>query len=367
MPLLTDRQERFIEEYLIDQNASAAAARAGYTARNMAAQGSELMNHPEIRERIRAAMQDVLAEIRASALDLMKRRVAAVYFDPIRLFKAGWEPMPVEEMDAETRALVEVRTVMRKSGRVVYVKQPDRDKALRALERFHEKLERLQEKEAERLWKAGLCLSLEEIEALDGGGAEGEGISDKPHVLSGGGVEEGGNFSQKGMVLSGSGDGLDPRLRGDAPKEVPLGHDKQWGVGVSRENCEDDQVLSGWSVGANGASSTPDPEIRGQSPTSLGHDQQQGPGASRENGENDQVLSGKRSEDGLDSRLRGNAPKEVPLGHDSGGRRGREVMGGWEKAEETMVLSGGAAGAGALVRGNPEKPKEMSGREAALA
>ncbi|HEY4371735.1 MAG TPA: terminase small subunit, partial [Burkholderiales bacterium] len=37
---LTDRQERFVLEYLNDQNASAAAARAGYTARNMAAQGS---------------------------------------------------------------------------------------------------------------------------------------------------------------------------------------------------------------------------------------------------------------------------------------------------------------------------------------
>jgi len=43
---LTDRQERFVFEYLKDQNASAAAERAGYTAKNMASQGNELMNNP---------------------------------------------------------------------------------------------------------------------------------------------------------------------------------------------------------------------------------------------------------------------------------------------------------------------------------
>ena len=37
---LTFRQERFVFEYLKDQNASAATARAGYTARNLASQGN---------------------------------------------------------------------------------------------------------------------------------------------------------------------------------------------------------------------------------------------------------------------------------------------------------------------------------------
>jgi hypothetical protein len=40
---LTFRQERFVFECLKDRSASTAAARAGQTARNMVAQGSELM------------------------------------------------------------------------------------------------------------------------------------------------------------------------------------------------------------------------------------------------------------------------------------------------------------------------------------
>jgi phage terminase small subunit len=287
MPLLTDRQERFIEEYLIDQNASAAAARAGYTARNMAAQGNELMNHPEIRERIRAAMQDYLAELRASAVALMKKRVAAAFFDPIRLLKNGWEPMPVEEMDEETRALVEVRMVMRKSGRVVYVKQPDREKALRALERLHEKMEWLREKEADRLWKAGLCMSLEEIEALDGGGVEGSENFEKPQEMLGRREGTKSGFPEKDMVLSGSEDGA----------------------------CE--------------VAGLREPEIRGQSTKSP-------------------IRPG-------DIVVRPQFPAAV-----AGGSL-------FEKRGEPMVLSGWAAGAGALADEKSEKTGEMLGREAALA
>ena len=40
---LTDKQERFAHEYLIDQNASAAALRAGYSARSHRARASQLL------------------------------------------------------------------------------------------------------------------------------------------------------------------------------------------------------------------------------------------------------------------------------------------------------------------------------------
>ena len=77
---LTDRQERFVLEYLKDHNAGAAAGRAGYTARNLAAQGCELMNNPAVRHRVRAGMQSLLAEMRCSALSLMRHRMRAAFF-----------------------------------------------------------------------------------------------------------------------------------------------------------------------------------------------------------------------------------------------------------------------------------------------
>ena len=51
MPL-THRQWRFIHEYMIDQNASAAAVRAGYSAKSKGAQAAELMRNERVIEQI---------------------------------------------------------------------------------------------------------------------------------------------------------------------------------------------------------------------------------------------------------------------------------------------------------------------------
>ncbi|HEY4370621.1 MAG TPA: terminase small subunit, partial [Burkholderiales bacterium] len=183
---LTDRQLRFVFEYLQDQNASAAAVRAGYAEKSRAAQAHQLMNNPAVQERIRLEMQSLLAELRCSALALMKERMRAAFFRAGKMFKEGWELAAPDEMDEETRAALEVRTVLRKSGPVVYTRQPDRNKALRALERVHERLDMLNEKHWARLEKEGRLKSLEEIEAMDDGGEMPVDFPEKPMVFSGG-------------------------------------------------------------------------------------------------------------------------------------------------------------------------------------
>lgn len=55
---LTPRQERFVEEYLIDLNASAAAIRAGYSVKNAGKIGSELLG----KTRIKTAIAEAMAE-----------------------------------------------------------------------------------------------------------------------------------------------------------------------------------------------------------------------------------------------------------------------------------------------------------------
>ena len=47
MPL-TPKQERFVEEYLIDLNATQAAIRAGYSAKTAEAQGSRLLSNVNV-------------------------------------------------------------------------------------------------------------------------------------------------------------------------------------------------------------------------------------------------------------------------------------------------------------------------------
>ena len=236
---LTFRQERFVLEYLKDQNASAAAARAGYTARNMASQGNELMNNPAIRDRVRIEMQSLLAELRCSALELMKQRMRAAFFRAEKMFRQGWEPLAVDEMEEETRQAVEVSTVLRKSGPVVRVKQPDRNRALRALEKAHERLDRLNEQYYAQLEKQGAVPSLEEIEAMDGGGVAANQIPEKPQVLSGPGpapLAAGPQISEKHQVLSGSGVSAECR---------PASFDKLRTNGRGAGISEIPQVLSG--------------------------------------------------------------------------------------------------------------------------
>jgi len=206
---LTFRQERFVFEYLKDQNASAAAARAGYTAQNMASQGSELMKMPAVRDRVRLEMASLLAELRCSALELMKQRMRIAFFRVDKMFAQGWEPKPLDQLDEETRLVLEVSTVLRKNGPVTRVKHPDRSKALRALEKVHETMERLNEQYYAKLEKAGELPSLEEIEAMDGGGqlTPAPVIAKKPQVLSGRGpapLVAGFRNSEKPQILSGS-------------------------------------------------------------------------------------------------------------------------------------------------------------------
>jgi phage terminase small subunit len=209
---LTFRQERFVFEYLKDQNASAAAARAGYTAKNLASQGSELMGNPAIADRIRFEMQSILAELRCSALELMKQRMRAAFFDPGKLLN-GWEPVPLDQLDAETRAVLDVSTVLRKGVPVVRVKQADRHKALRALERVHERMEMLNQRYYAKLEREGKLPSLEEIEAMDGGGVQAQPVNpdseipENPQVLSRvapRSAAEAARISGEPQVLSGS-------------------------------------------------------------------------------------------------------------------------------------------------------------------
>ena len=55
---LTPKQERFVQEYLGDLNATAAAKRAGYSAKNADKIGSELLGKTRVSEALQKAMQE---------------------------------------------------------------------------------------------------------------------------------------------------------------------------------------------------------------------------------------------------------------------------------------------------------------------
>ena len=58
MAKLTAKQQRFVEEYLIDLNATQAAIRAGYSPKTANEQGARLLANASVQEAIAKAMAE---------------------------------------------------------------------------------------------------------------------------------------------------------------------------------------------------------------------------------------------------------------------------------------------------------------------
>ena len=69
---LTEMQERFCQEYIIDLNATQAAIRAGYSEKTAYSQGQRLLKKVEIQERIRELMEERKSELIASQNEVLE-------------------------------------------------------------------------------------------------------------------------------------------------------------------------------------------------------------------------------------------------------------------------------------------------------
>lgn len=72
-PGITDKQERFIAEYLVDGNATRAAKEAGYSVRTAARIGSELLATPHVRAELAKALAAQQQRTLITADDNLKR------------------------------------------------------------------------------------------------------------------------------------------------------------------------------------------------------------------------------------------------------------------------------------------------------
>ena len=79
MARLTEKQKRFVAEYLVDLNATQAAIRAGYKAKSAYSIGQENLKKPEIQSALRKAMKR-RSERTELTQDMVLRELAAVGF-----------------------------------------------------------------------------------------------------------------------------------------------------------------------------------------------------------------------------------------------------------------------------------------------
>ncbi len=92
---LTAKQERFVEEYLIDLNATQAAIRAGYSEKTAKQTGCENLSKPDIAEAIAEAQKE-RSQRTSVTQDMVVEELAKVGFSDIRKV-ARWGRSPVDE------------------------------------------------------------------------------------------------------------------------------------------------------------------------------------------------------------------------------------------------------------------------------
>lgn len=147
--MLTPKQQRFVEEYLVDLNATQAAIRAGYSAKTAGQQAEQLLKKLEIA----AAVKDG-QETRSKRTEITQDRVlqefARLAFSNMKDF-AEFGPDGVKLKDLETmdddaaRCIAEVSETTSKDGGSVRFKLHDKKGALDSVARhlgmFNDKLE----------------------------------------------------------------------------------------------------------------------------------------------------------------------------------------------------------------------------------
>lgn len=139
---LTPKQERFVQEYLVDLNATAAAIRAGYSKKTANRIASQNLSKLDIQEAIQKA-QKARCERTEITQDMVIQELAKLgFFDVRKLFDKDGKPLDISALDDNTAAALvglDVQDIADNNGNYVgftkKYKMADKIKALELLGR----------------------------------------------------------------------------------------------------------------------------------------------------------------------------------------------------------------------------------------
>lgn len=94
---LTPKQQRFVDEYLIDLNATKAAIRAGYSERNADGIASQLMAKTQVRSAIETKRAERSRETKIDAAWVLTRLAAEAQADVADLYDDDGNLLPVKQ------------------------------------------------------------------------------------------------------------------------------------------------------------------------------------------------------------------------------------------------------------------------------
>ena len=148
---LTDKQQRFIDEYLVDLNATKAAIRAGYSEKTAGWIGPRLVTKSHIQEAIQKGRAALSKRTGITQERVLAEYAKLAFFDPRKLFDDDGRPLPIKNLDDDTAAAVAGLEVCIKGngemgiGEVQKVKVADKKGALDSIARhlgmFNDKLD----------------------------------------------------------------------------------------------------------------------------------------------------------------------------------------------------------------------------------
>lgn len=106
-PSLTVRQQKFVDEYLLDLNATQAAIRAGYSAKTAQEQSARLLSKVIIQEAVADARSKQQVRTGISADRALKEAARLAFFDIRKLCNASGNPIPIQDLDDDTAAAIQ--------------------------------------------------------------------------------------------------------------------------------------------------------------------------------------------------------------------------------------------------------------------
>lgn len=139
---LTPKQERFIDEYLIDLNATQAAIRAGYSSKRADAIGYDLLRNTGIQNGISAKRKTLSESIKVTQERIVQEMARLAFVDCRNFFKDDGTPIPIHQLGDDAAAAIvglEVAAIGNNEigvGQVLKYKIPDKNRALENLARI---------------------------------------------------------------------------------------------------------------------------------------------------------------------------------------------------------------------------------------
>lgn len=135
---LTPKQKRFVAEYLIDLNATAAARRAGYSAKTADRIGPELLGKTCVSEAIQQAIQEREKRTEITQDKVIQELAKLGFFDIRKLFDKDGKPLDISKLDDDTAAALvglDVQDVSDSDGNYVgFIKKYKMADKIKALE-----------------------------------------------------------------------------------------------------------------------------------------------------------------------------------------------------------------------------------------